>query len=59
MRQVLRKCERSAFFTSPEENLRISSRKNAFFTGEIAIYLVASALSEIESRRAIIHRRVN
>jgi hypothetical protein len=40
-------------------NARFSSRKNAFFTGEIAIFTVASALSESESREVCIQRQVN
>ncbi len=50
---MLPKCERTAFElelnTRSEANQRISSRKNAFFTGEFAIFTVASALSEVES----------
>jgi hypothetical protein len=47
------------FFALSEEDLRFSSRKNAFFAGEIAIFTVASALSTCENRKATIRRQVN
>jgi hypothetical protein len=53
---MLQKSERCAFCSTlksfSEANACFSSRENAFFTGEIAIFTVASAMSESENRKA-------